>query len=794
MQIVGKSVKRKESRDKVAGTAKYNNDIPVPGTLYAAIKQSEQAHAKIIRVDVTDAWQVPGVQAVLTGEDTCLLLGEVLEDRPPLAKSVTRYWGEPVAMVVAHTERAARAAAAAITVIYDPLPVVNTVRDALKDDAPLIHPQLGQYTVAQKPVYPKKKTNVADHTHVRKGNMRKGWEQADIIVSGRYELPQIDHAAMEPRSAKVQILSDGRVLVHSSTQAPFEVQKMLAQYFHMDQGQVVVTAPLVGGGFGGKAAVQLEPLAYLASKSVGGRLVTLINTREQDMATSPVGMGLDAIVRLGAQKDGTLVAIELQFLMDIGAYTDSAPRVARAIAAQCTGPYHIENVACDVLSVYTNHTYTTAFRGFGHMPMTFAIERTIEKMAKVLAIDPIRLRRQNAVHPGMTSPTRARLTTSNVGNLDACLERMTTLMEWDGPGPVRINDQMVRSKGIAAFWKTSSSPPNAVSGAIITMNQDGTVNLSIGAVEVGPGTKTTAAQILAQRLQISLDRVYIHVDVNTQTDPEHWKTVASLSTYMVGRAVLEAAEDLIKQLKQLAAMALRCSPTDLVVENEKVFLRDDPHIFVKFSDIAHGFKFPEGDTIGGQVIGRGSFVIRHLNLLDEESGEGRPGPAWTVGVQAVEVEFNRITRQYRILKAATVMDAGYVLNPQGARSVVMGGMNQGLGYGSREAVRYGDQGEFLNRQLRTYKLMRMGEQPEEYRVEFVETPQVDSPFGARPIGEHGVLAMPAALANALSTAANVELDNPPLTPEAIWHAQQRQQESQGRQEDNYAGFVGVLQA
>lgn len=771
MLVVGSSTPRKEAQDKVTGRAKYNDDITLPGISYVAVKLAEQAHARIDVIDTEEARKIPGVQAIITGGDTTLLCGEVLADRPPIARDVVRYWGEPVALVVAMSERAARQAAAAIHVVYTPLSVINSPQEALRPNAPLIHPNLSHYVIAQNPVYPEAGTNIADRARVRKGDMNQGWAQSEEIVVVDCHLPQIDHAAMETRSTVLEILPDGRVLVHSSSQAPFEVQKTLAQYFHLNQGQVVVTVPLVGGAFGGKAAIQLEVLAYLASKAIGGRAVKLVNPREQDMAMSPVGMGLDAHIRLGATRDGELVAADITFLMDIGAYTDSAPRVARAIAAQCTGPYHVPNVTCDVLAVYTNHTYTTAFRGFGHMPMTFAIERAVDKLAEQLDMDPLILRRRNALRPGSTSPTQARLTESNLGNLPACIDRLQELLHWQGPRALPVGPDTVRVQGAATFWKTSSSPPNAVSGAIVTMNQDGTVNLSTGAVEFGPGTKTTAAQILAERLQMNIERIYIHVDVNTQTDPEHWKTVASLSTYMVGRAVSEAAEDLIQQLKNLGAIALRCSPRDLVVANETVYLRDDPSILVRFSDIAHGFKFKEGDTIGGQRMGRGSFVIRHLNLLDEESGEGRPGPGWTVGAQGVEVEYNQRTRQYRLLKAVTVMDAGHVMNPKGAAGVVMGGMNQGLSYGSRESVRYLPDGSFANPQFRSYKTIRIGEEPEEYLVDFIETPQIDAPYGARPIGEHGVLAMPAALAQALSIAAGVALESPPFTPEAIWSAQ-----------------------
>ncbi len=774
MSIIGTSVQRKEARNKVSGRARYTNDLTIPGTWHAVVVPARQAHAHILSIDTEKAKQIAGVKAVITGDDVSVLTGDVIEDRPPLAKDKVRYWGEPIALIVARDEATAQRAAGMITVRYRPLPVINSIGDGIADNAALVHEKNGGYKVATPPAYPKKQTNIADEANVEKGDVERAWPGSDITVDIHVSLPQIDHAAMEPRVAKAEILPDGRVLIHCSSQAPFEVRKLIAKYFKLNPGQVVVEVPLVGGAFGGKSSVQLEVLAYIASKAVGGRVVKIVNTRETDMASCPGGMGLEADISLAARQDGHLLAAKMRFYMDIGAYTDSAPRVARAIAAQCTGPYHIANLHTDVFCVYTNHTYTTALRGFGHMPMTFAVERAMDELAQKLNMDPLRLREINALKPGQLTPTKARLTESNLGHLPLTIYKMRELIGWKQGKVERVGEHRVRVQGVAAFWKTSSSPPNAISGAIITMNSDGSVNLSIGAVEFGPATKTTAAQILAAQLRIPLDKVFVHEDVNTHVDPEHWKTVASMSTYMVGRAVIDAANDIINQLKSLGAAVLRCSPDDLDFGDEKVYVRDDPSIALKFSQLALGYKYKEGDSIGGQLIGRGRFMIRHLNLLDQQTGKGRPGPAWTVGVQAVEVEYDQNTHQYRILKAASVVDAGRVINPAAARGQLMGGMNMGLGVASREGIHYGHDGQFLNNQFRSYRVMRVGEQADEYLIDFVETPQIDAPFGARPLGEHGILAIGAALANALSRAAGVPLNTLPITPEAIWRARRHQ--------------------
>jgi len=255
--------------------------------------------------------------------------------------------------------------------------------------------------------------------------------------------------------------------------------------------------------------------------------------------------------------------------------------------------------------------------------------------------------------------------------------------------------------------------------------------------------------------------------VDTQVSPEHWKTVASMTTYMAGRATLKAAEDLVMQLKNIASVVMRCPPEDLEIANERVFLKQDPEIYIAFKDIVSGYRYPNGNSIGGQIMGRGSFIMSHTTNVDRETGKGKPGPAWCVGAQAVEVEFDMKEFTYRILKAATVIDAGRVINPKAARGVITGGMCMGLGLGSREAFHCDSMGRVLNTSLRTYKVMHIGQEPE-YIVDFIETPQEDAPYGARGIAEHGIIGIPAALANALSTAARVDLDELPVIPEYIW--------------------------
>lgn len=769
---IGVTVTRREAWDKVTGNARYTDDDLAAGMLTARIVASGCAHGRIRSVDVSKALELEGVRAVLTGADLMrggapLLTGPILEDRPLLAFGKVRYFGEPVALVVADSDFAAARAVLAVRVDYEPLPAVLSPEAAAETGAVLVHEELGGYKKPVGDVYPEPGTNVCHREKIRRGDVRKAFAESPVTLRSVFRLPPADHIAMETRAARARITADGMVYIRASTQSPFEVKKTLSRLFGLDEGKVIVETPLVGGAFGGKAGADLELLAYLASVAVGGKEVRIRNERENDIATSPCGVGLYADIRLGALSDGTITAMEAVFLTDTGAYSDTGPRMAKAIAADCTGPYNIENVSADSLCVYTNRTYATSLRGFGHTCLTFCVERMLDKLALKLGMDPAALREKNMLKPGHVSPTGVKLTKSSLGDPQECVKRVKRLIGWEEGTHHIAGENRVVAKGLACFWKTSTSPPDAVSGALITFNDDGTVNLNVGCAEIGPAMKTTAAQILSEALNTDIGRIHVNMDVNTRYSPRHWKTVASMTTFMVGRAVLQAAEDVVRQLKRLGAAVIKCAPEDLEIGDGRVFLRSDPAVHHVFSDLAHGYQLDNGNTVGGQILGRGSYVMSDLNYMDRETGQGKIGPYWTVGAQAVEVEYDAAERTYRLLRAATVLDAGRVINPAMAEAVVRGGMNMGLGRATREYLATGSDGRVLGTSLRTYKMMHFSQTPQ-YLVEFVETPNLQGPYGARGFGEHGCIAVPAALANALSAACGAALDELPILPETLW--------------------------
>ena len=767
MPKIGVDTIRKEAWDKVTGMAKYNADTTTPETLYAKMLTSTFAHALIQKIDITEALKSKGIQAIITGEYNPVLTGSMIKDRPPIARDKVRYFGEPVAVVVANSEEEAMRAVHLIKVDYKPLQVVNSIKDALKPYATLVHENLGTYFYPGTHVYPVHHSNIMDQVKIRKGNIDYGWNESEVIVESSFSLPQSDHLAMETRNAQAQILPDGNIIIHTSSQAPFAVKEELSNAFKIPEGNIIVHTPLVGGAFGGKATVQLEFIAYLASLAVGGRTVKIVNSREEDIMSSPSKLGAEAKLKIGATKDGIIKGLEVTYYIDCGAYSDIGPRMAKSAAVDCSGPYNIENIYCDSFSVYTNHCYATSYRGFGHVVSTFSIERLLDKLAATLNIDPLELRIRNSIKENDHSPTQDMITYSNTGDLKSCINKLRQLINWDEGNLIETKEGKIRAKGVSCLWKTSNSPVNASSGVIITLNNDGSLNLNFGATEIGPGMKTTMAMILAEKLKMDIEKIHVFMHVDTQITPKHWKTVASMTTFMVGNAVIDAADNLIIQLKDLASIVLKCSNTDLDVENQRVYLKDNPNIFIEFNKIVHGYKYKEGSAIWGQMIAHGTYIMKHLVPLDKETGKGKTGVSWTVGAQAVEIEYDSTMHTYRLLKAATVMDVGKVINPKTARGLIMGGMSMGLGLATREEFVYDKRGILENTSLRTYKLIRFGENPD-YFVDFVETPQLDAPFGARGLAEHGIIGIPAAFANAISLAVGVDFDSIPIYPELIW--------------------------
>ncbi len=767
LKVVGKGHIRIDGLDKITGKQVYVNDNYSNDMLHAVLKTSPHAHAKIISINTEKALSSPGVRAVVTGEDLPFVVGLYLGDKYPLARDKVRHFGEAVVAIIADSEAEALVAADLILIKYEQLDPVLSLKQAMDSECILVHEDLANYKHISA-IHPEPGTNIANRTKIRKGSVDLGFEESHVIIDEVFHYEGGDHVAMETRASIAEIQSDGQIIISSTTQAPFVVRSLMSEFFNIPTGKIVVKAPPIGGGFGGKAGIQLEALAYLLSKAVGGRKVKLVNTREQDLTGSPGRVGFEGRVKMGCTKEGKIRAMDLLYLFDSGAYADYSVNISRAAAIASTGPYKVDNVNCDSLCVYTNHPFTNAYRGFGHMELAFAIERAIDIMAEKLDMDPAILRTINSIKPGDFSPTGS-LMDGNTGDLVKCIDRAKELLNWDEGTYKRIDEHTVRAKSLTCLWKAPAMPTNTDAGAIITFNEDGTMNLHCSIVEIGQATQTGLAQILAEKFGTTIDRVHIVKEINTMISPHDWATAASRATFMAGNAVMQAADDAINQIKNIASQVLRCTSDDLHVGEDRVYIEDLPHIGLYLHEVVLGYVYPNGNAIEGQVIGKGRYIARGLTDIDKETGKGQPALEWTLGAEGVEVELNLRDYSYKVLKSVAVLDAGKIMNPPIARGQIVGAMAMGLSFASNEVFHYNTRGQVINNSLRSFKIMRYGENPE-YLVDYVETPQKDGPYGARGIGEQGIIGIPAALINALSRALGVQLKTLPLTPESLWRA------------------------
>ena len=654
---------------------------------------------------------------------------------------------------------------------YEPLPPVFDVNEALKPGSPLVHENLAQYE--HSPVFtPIPGTNIANIFKVRKGDIKSGFENATVVVENEFSMPQVSHAAMEPRACIAQYFQDGSAEVWTCAQSPFAVRYILSHALGIPLQKINVHVPHVGGGFGGKAGINFEPLVVLLSKFSEGRPVKLSLTREEELTTAPLRQGFYGWIKTGVDAKGKIVAEQIKYVYDAGAYADYGVNIGRAAGYACTGPYEVPNIHCDSITVYTNHPYGTAFRGFGHLEFLWAIERQMDILANKLGIDAVEIRLRNALRPGSITATGEKLR-EDAGRVDQCIRTVAEKLGWGGKQPPAADGKLY-GMGIAALWKAPAMPPNAGSSAIIKFNEDGSASLAVGVTEIGQGTTTSLAQMAAEELGLPIEKIRVVPERITDLTPYSWQTVASRNLFMEGKAVISAARDAKEQIIDMASQALRVSKSELILENEMVFPRGQPDKGIPIQQFAMGYTYPNGSAIGGPVIGRGSYVPRGLTYLDPETGQGFPALKWTFGAQGVKIKLDPDTGEIEVLKVASAFDIGKTINPLLVLGQVYGGMLQSLSIGLMEGYVYNEAGAMLNSNFTDYKIARASDMPEEHVVTLIENPQSDGPYGARGIGELTMLSIPPAIANAVFDASGVQLFDLPMRQERVWAAIKKQ--------------------
>ncbi len=748
-RVVGHSVRRLDVVEKVTGRARYVTDMELPGMLHAKLLRSPHAHARIRRVSVETARSQPGVRAVVTSRDFAWCdpyFGPALRDRPILAIDVARYEGEPVAAVVADTEEAAAEALTLIDVEYEELPAVTTLAEALAPGAPLVHtaPPLAGHFADLSTLKSRPGTNVCHQFRFERGRGTAALAEADLVLDDTYTFPRVQHYSMEPHAAVATWDEQGGLTVWASTQNPYSVRVELAKMFRVPLAAIRIVVPYLGGGFGGKTYAKLEPIVGALAR-ITGRPVRLALTADEAFRTV---RRCDARVRvrLGLRRDGLLLAAACEGDFDVGAYADIGPRIIQKGTYTATGPYRVPHVVLYSQAVYTNTTPGGAFRGFGVPQLAWAFESLLDEAATRLDLDPVDLRRQNLLAHG---EEYAPGDTPIDGKFEESLTHAAEAIRW------RQAAAAGRGRGVAMMMKASIGP--TVSEAVVRLHADASVTVLSSTVEMGQGARTVMAQIAAEVLAVSLDRVRVATP-DTAVTPYDQTTSSSRSTTMMGRAVQEAAEDVRNQLLHVAETVLHVQARQLRLDDGAVVADGGGRL--AYEQVLKE-RFGMG---GGELIGRGIVAPGR-----SAAPLGGSTPFWEMAVGAAEISLDEETGAITVEDYVSVADVGRRINPQQCEGQDEGAVLQGLGHTLFEEMLY-DGGQLLNANLVDYRVPRAEDVPAALQCHFIENGDGAGPFGAKGMGEGSLIPVSPAVGNALRRLAGVRLRELPLTPERVWRA------------------------
>ena len=764
---VGESVTRLDARAKVTGSATYADDFQFgPNLLHARAVRSPHPMALIKKVDTSEAEAMPGVKGIVTGKDFDGMLGLYLTDRYILCRDRVRYVGDPVAVVAAETVEIAEEAVKKIKVEYEVLPPVLDPEEGIKPGATVVHPDLGNYAYPNF-IFPEAGTNIANRFKVRKGDVDEGFKKCAAIVERKYKVPHIQHVPIEPHVSVAKWDEDGHITLWTSSQSPFAQRNLIAKALHVSQGSVEVIAPYVGGGFGAKAGVSMESLAVVVSSKTKGRPVKLVLTREEEFHAAFCRQGLVAHYKMGCDKDGNLIAVDNKYYWDAGAYTEYGVNITRASGYSSTGPYRVPNVRVDSLCVYTNHPVGGPMRGFGMPEIHVGLEQCVDDLAHEIGMDPYEFRKKNCVKDGDIIVTGMKM---HPTGLSKCIDEVAKAIDW-GKKEQPTGPNKRRGKGMAIMWKAPAMPPNPGSSAEVKFNEDGTVDVAIGGQELGQGTFTVMAQMVASALGIPYEWVRISTPIDTKFSPYEWQTVASRLTWSMGNAVRLAALDARKQIIDLVSKAWNEDPDNLDIRNGVVVSYKTEETLPLKDIVIYGIpKENYNGWMGGPVVGRGSFMPTYVTGLDKDTGQGeRAVVHYTTGCQAVDLEVDLETGKLDIIKAVSAFDVGKAINPEMVKGQMEGGFVMGMSTGYFEAMRLKG-GVMQNPSFVDYRIATSTDIPLKVESIIVEVAQDDGPWGARGIGEHSMVPTVPAIANAIYDAIKIRVGDPPFSAEKVYLA------------------------
>jgi CO/xanthine dehydrogenase Mo-binding subunit len=755
---VGQRRRRFDALGRVRGTIKYVGDEPVAtGTAHVAIHRSTQPHATLASIDIDAAAAVEGVIAVVTGRDLFadygerLYTGPAFADQPALAVDKVRYVGEPVVAVLAWDETTARAAADLVEVDYEELDAVYDI-DAALEGTSFVHDELRPSSVFADLAHlgGVRDTNVNYQYRQVKRDAAKARTQAATTVEATTWAPPTHHVTIELPITTAWVDS-GRLEIVTTTQTPSYVRQMASDLLGLPLAQVRVRTRALGGGFGAKMYDRLEPLAAALAWKFQRR-VRIATTREEAFLLT-TRHGAQVIGSLSADSDGNLVAFTADVRYDTGAFADVGPRIAAKSGMVVPGPYRIENVAVQSRCIYTNKVSAGPFRGFGVPQVTWSHETLVDELARKLGEDPYRFRKRHLLREGDIATMGTKM---HSADFVSCLDAVAEAIDWDGPTPA--DDGPIRyGKGIAVGMKAVLTP--TIANATLNLNQDGSATLLISTVDMGQGADTIMAQVAAEVLQI--DSTLIHVvQADTDATPYDTITAGSRSTYHTGNAVRLVAERMRERLIEMASENTGAPVEPIALTATGITI-----------DGTHAMTLPE--LIHRKFGARGATVTTTSNFnswwhpYDKVTGlSDKVTEHWFASAIGVRIGVDTRTGRIHTQHLAVAADVGKALNPSLVEQQLTGAAVMGIGHALFDQLVF-DHGQMINATLLDYQLPSMRDMPDRMTPIIIEDPHREGPYGAKGVGESGILGVAPAYANALRDACGIRLTRLPLTPESV---------------------------
>ena len=759
---VGKPTRRQDALDKVTGRTRYAGDLDFPGLLHARLVLSPYAHARILLIDTSAALEVPGVVAVYTAETLKMANAHSSSrSQAPLASKEAYWSGHPVALVLAETEAAAADGVSLVDVEYEPLPAVLDALAALEPKSPLArtreegevaeiaggdaHAAVGGGVVEEQKE--ELSENVCDTTHYVFGDIEVGLREADVVVEHSYTTSPVHQSYLEPQSITVVPSQGGRHLdVWASSQGMFGVRSDIAEALNMPERQIRVESVPIGGAFGGKFGL-IEPLAAAAAHA-SNHPVRLVYTRQEDLLAANPAPSTMITVKLGAKRDGTLVAMQAKVVFDSGAYAGAGASLGGYIL---TSTYRCPNIDIRCYEVLTNKVSVGAYRAPGAPQATFALESTVSELIRALDMDDLAFRKKNGLKGGDPTIDKRRPQWPRIGLLE-CIDTLEQHPLWAHRNTQQQVPESLKGYKIGygvsvGGWPGGTEP----AAAACRLEKDGTFTVAIGTVDL-TGSDTSMALIAAEALGTSSSSVVVAHD-NTDTMPYSGGTGGSKTTYAMGPAVLAAAQDARTQVLSVASEMLEASPEDLELEDGKVVVKGVPGKSIELTKIAEATMRFAGQY--APVYGRG----RAANKVSS--------PMYAAHLAKVAVDPE--TGEVRVLDYVAVQDVGFAINPAEVEGQIEGGVTQGIGWALFEGFVYDENGQLLTSTLMDYALPLSRNVPNITPV-LVKVPSALGAFGSKGVGEPPVVPVAAAIANAVRDAVGVRVTQLPMTPERVFTA------------------------